>query len=33
VQGDRLGAAEDRLVDRTSGPVFRVVRAESGDAG
>ena len=27
------GAAEDGPVDRTSGPVFGVVRAESGDAG
>ena len=27
------GAAEDRPVDRTNGPVFRMVRAESGDAG
>ena len=27
------GPAEDRPVDRTSGAVFRVVRAESGDAG
>ena len=24
---------QDGLVDRTNGPVFRVVRAESGDAG
>jgi len=33
VQGDRLGQAEERPVDRTSEPVFRMVRAESGDAG
>ena len=26
-------AAEDGPVDRTSGPIFGVVRAESGDAG
>jgi hypothetical protein len=33
VQGDRLGAAEERPVDRTNGPVFGVVRADSGDSG
>ncbi len=30
---ERAGPGQDRPVDRTSGPVFRVVRAEAGDAG